>query len=189
MCARRVVLSQIGRKLVSTCYAATGVNVLLTISAVLAHAFACYGWGRGLAASLRLDTDNPAVTVALGLATTLALGGFCNLAGVAFAPTLWVIAGLGVLLGLFAIRSRLPTQSDPAAPAGLMVAALCLSVLICVVTASTLVPPWAFNYHDDYQKYFAHAARMLETGSLSGSSGSALGFETLGGQASCTASR
>ena len=47
----------------------------------------------------------------------------------------------------------------------------------------TQLPPREFNYQDDLQKYFAHPVRMLETGVLRGSPLSALGSETLGGQA------
>ena len=50
-------------------------------------------------------------------------------------------------------------------------------------TVATQLPPEAFNYHDDFQKYFAHPVRMLATGTLFGSPLSALGSETLGGQA------
>jgi len=158
------------------------VNALLTISALLVHALACYGWGRGLERVLRLDVDNPAVSVALGLACALALGGPCNLLGIAYAPVLWAIVASGVGLAGLAIASDSPPRSA-AVPAALLVLVICCALLVGLLVVSTLVPPWAFNYHDDYQKYFAHPARMLQTGSLRGSSGSALGFETLGGQA------
>ena len=41
----------------------------------------------------------------------------------------------------------------------------------------------AYNFHDDYQKYFVHPVRMLETGSVFGSPLSDIGFDTIGGQA------
>ncbi|MCE9556679.1 MAG: hypothetical protein K8T91_25295 [Planctomycetes bacterium] len=50
-------------------------------------------------------------------------------------------------------------------------------------TIITQLPPRIFNYHDDFEKYFGHSVRMLETGTLFGSPLSALGMETLGGQA------
>lgn len=159
------------------CYAPAGVNVLLTLALLCLHALACHGWGRGLSRLLRLEVDNPAVHVALGLAVVLALGGLSNLGGLAVAGTLWSIVGAGVLLCLR------PPQRTAAVPAGLLFAVLGVCVLACSLAVSTLVPPWAFNYHDDYQKYFAHPARMLQTGSLRVPNGSALGFETLGGQA------
>jgi len=51
---------------------------------------------------------------------------------------------------------------------------------LAVITQSA---PSAFNHHDDYQKYFAHVARMVQTGTLYGSPMNTLGSETLGGQA------
>ena len=158
------------------------MNALLTISALLVHALACYGWGRGLLRVLRLDLDNPAVTVAIGLSCALALGGACNLIGIAYAPALWTVVAVGLGLAGLAVASGSTARAE-AAPAGMTVLVSCAVLLVGVLVVSTLVPPWAFNYHDDYQKYFAHPARMLQTGSLRGSSGSALGFETLGGQA------
>lgn len=158
------------------------VNALLTISALLVHALACYGWGRGLERVLRLDVDNPAVSVALGLSVALALGGVCNGLSVAFAPVLWAIVGTGVGLAGLTIGGDAPPRSA-ALPTGLVVIVACCVLLVGLLVVSTLVPPWAFNYHDDYQKYFAHPARMLQTGSLRANSASALGFETLGGQA------
>ncbi|HET8936974.1 MAG TPA: hypothetical protein VFN67_26205, partial [Polyangiales bacterium] len=151
------------------------MNVLWTITALLVHALACYGWGRGLERGLRLRVDNPAVSVALGLACALAWGGVCNLLGVAYTELLWAIVGAGVLLAGLALYGGWQ-QRSAAVPAGLLVAVVCCALLAGVIVVSTLVPPWAFNYHDDYQKYFAHPARMLQTGSLRGSSGSALGF-------------
>jgi hypothetical protein len=45
------------------------------------------------------------------------------------------------------------------------------------------VPPRAYNFHDDFQKYFAHPVRMLETGTVYGSPLNDIGLDTLGGQA------
>jgi hypothetical protein len=50
-------------------------------------------------------------------------------------------------------------------------------------TVETQLSPKAFNWHDDFEKYFAHPARMLQTGTLFGSPLSTLGSSTLGGQA------
>jgi hypothetical protein len=48
--------------------------------------------------------------------------------------------------------------------------------------AATQVPPAAMNVGDDLQKYLAHIARMLQTGTLYGSPLNALGTESPGGQ-------
>lgn len=51
-----------------------------------------------------------------------------------------------------------------------------------VVALVAVFAPRAFNFHDDFQKYFAYPTRMLATGTLAGSTLSALGSETLGAQ-------
>lgn len=159
------------------------MHVILTVIGLAVHALALYGWGRAFERSVKLGTDNPALSVALGMACVIAVGGICNLAGIAYAPSLWVITGIGLLLAALTLRPRFAQpRAARASPLATSFALLC-AALVCVFVVSSLVPPWAFNYHDDYQKYFAHPARMLQTGSLRGSSASALGFETLGGQA------
>jgi len=61
---------------------------------------------------------------------------------------------------------------------------ICLPIAwIMSFTVTTQLPPDVFNYHDDFEKYFAHPVRMLQTGTLFGSPLNALGSETLGGQA------
>jgi hypothetical protein len=58
-----------------------------------------------------------------------------------------------------------------------------LIAVIMYFTVQTQLPPKVFNWHDDFEKYFAHPVRMLQTGTLFGSPLSALGSETFGGQA------
>jgi hypothetical protein len=151
----------------------------LTIAWLVVFASSLYGWGRGCGRVIGLAPVSVPVTIALGLSLVVVLGGVCNLLAVAAPPTLWSIVGAGLLLALVTRRAphaepprRLPTT---------------VSVVVVFVTlgfvCATLVPPLAFNYHDDYQKYFTHPVRMLQTGSMYGGTLSALGFETLGGQA------
>jgi hypothetical protein len=55
--------------------------------------------------------------------------------------------------------------------------------LIIGFTIETQLPPRVFNFHDDFEKYFTYPVRMLQTGTLFGSPLSAIGLETLGGEA------
>ena len=52
-----------------------------------------------------------------------------------------------------------------------------------IFTIATQLPPSIYNFHDDYQKYFAYPVRMVETGTVFGSPLSAMGLQTLGAQA------
>jgi hypothetical protein len=102
-----------------------------------------------------------------------------NLAGWARPPSQWLMLGAGVVLGAPALRSlRRPAQLG-------LHTVLAVGVLLGVglMVCATVLPAATFNYHDDFQKYFVHPIRMLQTGSVYGSSVSAIGFETLGGQA------
>lgn len=58
-----------------------------------------------------------------------------------------------------------------------------IPVAVLIFTIVTQVPPRAYNFHDDFQKYFAHPVRMLETGTVFGSPLNDIGLDTLGGQA------
>lgn len=140
-----------------------------------------YGWGT----LLRPGGRGAAVTAAVGLAFFLSLGGLLNLLRCAFGWTLDLLLLAGLALALrrlvYALRGGAGLR-DPAPRAeSLLPAALAALLLLPVVL--TQAPPAAFNMHDDFEKYFAHPVRMLQTGTLFGSPLSALGSETLGGLA------
>ena len=146
---------------------------------------------------LRRFTGSPrgrwAATCGVGLAGLVFAGGIANLLHIAYRPAMWALialcAGLAaweLTRGGFAAasaRRRLgQALQDGAGRAELAVAAVVITAAL-LFTISTQLPPGEFNFHDDLQKYFAHPVRMLETGTLAGSPLSALGSETLGGQA------
>ena len=58
-----------------------------------------------------------------------------------------------------------------------------MPISLLIITSVTSINPEAYNIHDDYQKYFVHPVKMLETGSLYGSKLGAIGLQILGGQA------
>lgn len=152
-------------------------------SLVLVTALASlYGWGALVRRLAKTGPGTPAVTVSLGLAAVLFLGGVLNVARWAVPPALLVIVLAGLGLCLLDVRTlhmgRLGGPSAvEASLAGLFIAS------VVWLTIATQLPPRAFNFHDDFQKYFAHPVRMLETGTLFGSPLSSLGSETLGGMA------
>ena len=57
-----------------------------------------------------------------------------------------------------------------------------IPVFLLSFSVISSINPDAYNYHDDYQKYFIHPIKMLETGSVFGSTLSAIGLQTFGGQ-------
>ncbi|HTB09944.1 MAG TPA: hypothetical protein VK752_00155 [Bryobacteraceae bacterium] len=132
-----------------------------------------FGWGSAFRRLFRLEPVNPPLTVVLGMAAVVFIGGILNLARFAYPPALVVLAVIGVVL---AIRPALSLVRPP-----VLISVLILMVLI--FTTTTQLPPSIYNFHDDYQKYFAYPIRMVETGTVFGSTLSAMGLQTLGAQA------
>lgn len=139
--------------------------------------YALFGWGRVLLRVSGISAATPPLTAALGLAVVIALGGLINLVHLVHPVSLWLVVGLGIAA---AIALRGPRVSGVKA---LSIGGYVASGFVMLLVAATLVPAITFNYRDDFQKYFVHPIRMLQTGCVQGSSVSAIGFETLGGQA------
>ncbi len=112
-----------------------------------------------------------------------------NLFGFAYTGALDAIVVCG--WGLCALRARSQRHSLPshfkgtiASPARFDSVVLWLLIGTIVIFAiATQLPPRAYNYSDDFQKYLTFPVRMIETGTLYGSALSSIGRETLGGQA------
>lgn len=160
------------------------MTLLATVALIALHAIALYGWGRAFARVCRLPNLPPALLCALGLAVVVGLGGVLNLAGWVSRPVLSAVVGTGIAAALVRRRVTTPTAAVlvPKATVATLATAL-IAVAVLLIVAAAVVPALAFNFKDDFQKYFAHPARMLQTGRVSGSVLSAIGFETLGGQA------
>lgn len=139
---------------------------------------ACFGWGRQARRWAGLPDGAWAVTAVLGLALALEAIGVLSLVGLARPPAfaLLVLAGLFLLL-----RDWRPKEVSEALKRRRPAHAF---LLVCAVwLLARHAAPAVFNPGDDLQKYFAHAARLVQTGSLSGGPLNALGSETLGAQA------
>ena len=103
------------------------------------------------------------------------LGGLLNLARLAHPWALALVAIAGAGLGIAAlVAGERPRFS--------WVSSIPAAIVLCFVVLTQL-PPAAYNFHDDYQKYFVHPVRMLQTGTVFGSPLNDIGFDTIGGQA------
>ena len=141
-----------------------------------------YGWGLLLYRLIKYPIKNWAVTIVVGLGTIIFLGGVLNLLRFAYGLSFDVLlfAGIALAVKYYKLGPGLPHNKDE------WFYVVILGLLIVVImnfTVETQLPPKAFNWHDDFEKYFAHPARMLQTGTLFGSPLSTLGSSTLGGQA------
>lgn len=135
--------------------------------------FMLFGWGSAFRRLFRLEKAPWPSTVAIGMAAVVFIGGLLNLARLAYPSALAAVALIGVLL---ALREGVSFHRPP-----LLVSILIAAVMI--FTVATQLPPSIYNFHDDYQKYFAYSARMVQTGTVFGSPLSAIGLQTLGAKA------
>ena len=141
---------------------------------------ALYGWGRLVRSLAGLPNGTWPLSIVLGLAFILFLGGILNLGRVGYPPSLAVLFLGGLALTGWAVRRDGWPRRRPglgALPWGLVVMALTGLMIV------TQLAPTLYNSYDDFQYYFAHAVRMVQTGSLYGSPLNASGGESLGGQA------
>jgi hypothetical protein len=159
------------------------VSRVLALLWLLALAAAALGWGRVLRRLAGRPRGSWPVTAGLGLAALIGAGGVLNLLRVARGPVLVAL----VVLGAVVLVPRL-ARARPALPAAwpARVELLLATAVVAGATgfaAATVAAPRVLNLHDDLQKYLAHPARMLATGTLAAGPLSALGLETFGGQA------
>jgi len=162
---------------------------IITLSAVV-YFLALFGWGRLLEKIFQISWPF-SLTISLGMAGWIFLGGILNLLGLAYPLALdsIVLFGLAYSVLTFLRSWRLQVFSNYRnlyfskdyllrfLPAAIVI------LIVFIFVAYTISSPKAFNFHDDLEKYLSHPIRMLATGSLAGSAFNALGSETLGGQA------
>lgn len=143
---------------------------------------ASWGWGWAARGGPWGDVAPVPVTMAVGAATVIFVGGLLNLLHLVrpgVVDAVWILgfllAGGGVVQRWPQIRAWRPTVATLVGPIPLVLAA--------VVVLARLTPPAVFNIHDDLEKYFAHPVRMLANGTLTPNLLGSLGAETLGAQA------
>jgi hypothetical protein len=156
------------------------IFIVFTIIVILV-CISLYGWGLLFHRLSKCPVQNQIVTIIVGLGVVIFLGGVLNLLRLAYgwAFDTLLITGIALTAWFTKFKLKLPHKAGEwlcAAVPGLLI------VAIMVFTVKTQLPPKVFNWHDDFEKYFAHPVRMLQTGTLFGSPLNALGSETLGGQ-------
>lgn len=158
----------------------SAVTLLLATAGVCLFVVALYGLGRMGERGLHVPPQAWPITSALGLALLVAAGGLLNLMGWAFSVPLLGLGTLGLASAAWHFKSAWRKAARPR-PFSIIVAFV--SGLIMLFALATLVPAAVFNAGDDLQKYFVHPAHMVQVGRVSTSTLSAMGLETLGGQA------
>ncbi|HEY1759735.1 MAG TPA: hypothetical protein VGG72_30470 [Bryobacteraceae bacterium] len=151
------------------------MKVVYAFALFVIFAFVLYGWGLALRRFLKAQIRSWPSTAASGMAALVFLGGVLNLARLAYPWALALVAIAGAALGIWAIASGERPRFS--------LVSLIPATLVLGFAVLTQVPPRAYNFHDDYQKYFVHPVRMLETGTVVGSTLNDIGFDTIGGQA------
>jgi hypothetical protein len=148
-----------------------------------------YGWGAVTRRATGLPPGTWPMTVAIGLAAWIAIGGLLNLLHIAFPPVicLLLVAGCGLMAWSWWTRYAQARAVDPKARkegSGWLYPAVWLGLAAVIIgfAVVTQTTPSMFNHHDDYQKYFGYVVRMVQTGTLAGSPLNTLGSATPGGQ-------
>ena len=165
-------------------------DVAVVMLSAVVYALALFGWGRLLGKLLQISWPF-SLTIALGIAGWIFLGGILNLFGLAYPLALDSILVFGLSYSaLIFFRTwkfqqcsgyrNLYFSKDYLLR---LLPALIVILIAFIFVAYTIASPKAFNFHDDLEKYLSHPIRMLATGSLAGSAFNALGSETFGGQA------
>lgn len=165
------------------------------MKAALAAALLCvvglalYGWGALVRRLCRRPAGHWTVTIGLGLAAWIFLGGVLAAAHLAVPASIGALGLVGLGLGIARVTAVVRKLGLEAVwPSDFLerpflLGAAALVVLIAAACLSLQLAPSLFNHADDLQKYFAHVTRLVETGTVSGSLLNALGSETLGAQA------
>lgn len=164
----------------------------LAIALLLMQVASAYGWGALVTRLTRLRGVGISVTTAVGLGVVICLGGALNVARIATPVGVGSVTLVGLILAarslqLWAVSRRGQTDQSFANLVLSYIRPRVPTLVVIVITmgalAWLLLPARVFNLHDDFHKYFAHPERMLQTGTVFGSSMSAIGSETLGGMA------
>jgi hypothetical protein len=124
------------------------------IAAMAAFAVALYGWGWAFRKLFRMERGTWAVTLALGLAAAVFLGGVLNAARIAYPVSLAALVLLGLILAFNAWHARfggLRAFRDAISRPGWSSLAVWSAIfLILAFAVATALPPAAYNTVDDY---------------------------------------
>ena len=145
--------------------------------------FGCsmFGWGKIF--SFNKTSNYISITIVLGMGLTLFIGGILNNLYLANQSNINIIFFLGLLLfflDIYKKRNHIKQFSFIKFEKRYFV--FLIPIFLLSISVISSINPEAYNYHDDYQKYFIHPVKMLESGSVFGSTLSAIGLQTFGGQ-------
>ena len=147
--------------------------------------FGCsmYGWGHIF--FLKKLSNYVLTNVVIGMGVTLFIGGILNNYNLAHDIAIKIIFYLGIIIFLIKIIQSRHFLKNIILFKNLQKNCyiLILPIVLLIVSIFSSINPDAYNYHDDFQKYFVHPIKMLETGSVFGGTLNAIGQQTLGGQA------
>jgi len=149
---------------------------------VIVAAFILWGVGDFVRAVTGSGGGAWPVSIGIGVAATVFVGGLLNVSHVAYRPALWLIVIVGIVISVLRIRRVRFVAIDRSGGLEILAAGVVIAAVI-LFTISTQLPPRMFNFHDDFEKYLAHPVKMLATGTVASGPLSSMGTETLGAQA------
>src|SRR5262249_50408544 len=126
-----------------------------------------FGWGAMLRHVVPAVAISMPLTVALGLSVVLAIGGAINLAGLSYAPTLWIIASIGLVFCVLhffkSLRMSLLNSRRSLLPAtsAAWIEAILTGGFISLVVGFTIVtqlPPHLFTFCAHLYAHISHPA-------------------------------
>ena len=147
--------------------------------------FGCsvYGWSHTL--FLKKLSNYTTVNMVIGMSIILFIGGILNYFNLAYEILIKIIFFLGLIFFFIIkkINQNFFKNINILQNSKKIYFIFLLPIALLIVSIFSSINPDAYNYHDDFQKYFVHPIKMLEAGSVFGSTLSAIGQQTLGGQA------
>jgi hypothetical protein len=150
---------------------------------IFLFSFSMFGWGNIFFS--KPISNLISINIVIGMGFTLFLGGILNFLSLANENSIRAIFFIGLLLFIikiikirYSINKLIVNQNFRK-----INLIFILPIILLMVSVFSSLNPDTYNIFDDFQKYFLHPVKMLETGSIFGSNLSALGRETFGGQA------
>ena len=145
--------------------------------------FSMYGWGHIFL--LKSLSNYISINIVIGMGTILFIGGILNYFNLAYQNIIIFLFFIGLILFLLKIFTKCHYFKTLKLIKNFKktYCFFLLPEILLIISIISSINPDSYNYHDDYQKYFVHPIKMLETGSVFGSTLNAIGPQTLGGQA------
>lgn len=156
------------------------VQIFIYVCGILA---AIYGFGIFINQLTSWHNRNHITNLTIGMGGLIFLGGILNLLNIAYGWIFDILLVIGIIIFIRKNKNlHLNLHKNKSESLHFFLIALVIFAIMGF-TIKTQLPPEVYNFHDDFEKYFAHPVRMLQTGTLFGSPLSSLGSETLGAQA------